>query len=151
VIALFYPEATLYMLTSLDKKGDIEELLSLHRYPEKTEFQESTLHDSIRSWMSLWISHSKHYLTHPSFSIVLKKKLTDFLSDGQKSSKTLSVCLLFFFESRNLSIREATVRGYASFLSKEYLDTIEKSLQGDDVSLLQNIGTEDPYSLFGMH
>lgn len=56
--ALVYPESALYVLTKLGKKGTIDALLSLHHYEQKEQFNEQTLHPSIRNWMSTWVQFS---------------------------------------------------------------------------------------------
>lgn len=56
--ALVYPESALYVLAKLGKKGTIDALLSLHHYEQKEQFNEHTLHPSIRNWMSTWVQFS---------------------------------------------------------------------------------------------
>ena len=148
LISLFYPEATLYMLSSIQKKDDISLLLALHHYKEETDFHESTLHESIRTWMSTWVHHTKTYLVEDTGSTILRKKLSDLLSTDDFLLESLTQTIQFFFTSRNLKTPLRVSRGYAQFLRKEYAETLQKSLSLWDKDLLENGDLSDTEKLF---
>lgn len=85
MIALFYPEAAIHLLTAIGKQKDIEVLLSIHRSPEMCDFDEASLHPTIRNWMSLYVQSTQTYITQSDMSLILQDKLIGLLSDTGSS------------------------------------------------------------------
>lgn len=152
ITALVYPESALYVLTKLDKKTIIDSLLGIHRYPEKITFDESSLHHSIRTWMSHWVQFSGNYLVNPDSSVILEQKLLQFIKNSDTRillERAISQFLFFFFSSRNLEISTKVTDGYADFILREYQKILEKSLDGADSDLM-NLESPDQVHLFGL-
>lgn len=150
--ALIYPESALYILTSLWRKSDIESLLSLHRYEKTVDFNESTIHPSIRNWMSIWSQITQQFLLDQEGSVVMSQKLLHLLEWNERwlLLSSLSHSIAFFFLSRNIRLESITAKSYAEFILKEYVDTLKKSLSSAD-SDLKKIDWEDmdTMNLFG--
>jgi hypothetical protein len=100
--------------------------------------------------MSTWVNTSKQYLTDAWFSVTLKKKLQEFLSDSTRWEDAILQIFAFFFETRNLTVKAATLKGYASFLRKEYAEVLSKSLLNDDQSFLLSNQDLKASNLFGL-
>ena len=66
MIALFYPDATFYVLENLGKKEKLNLLLSLPKNEELQDFDEKTTHSDIKKWMSEWILFTESFLIEPS-------------------------------------------------------------------------------------
>jgi hypothetical protein len=149
--ALVYPESALHILTKAQKKDTINLLLSLHRYETPENFNEHSLHPSIRAWMSAWVQFSADYLVGESASQVLHHKLRNMMHGEQKEKlhASLSGFIYFFFTSRNLQIHKNTTDSYADFIMSEYLKLLEKTLQTTDPDLLDTT-TMDASKLFGI-
>ena len=150
MIALFYPEATIHMLTVIGKHEDIQLLLSIHREDTMKDFDESSLHPSIRTWMSVWVQSSQAYITHPEMSIILQDKLLHLLSDDTSLVSSLADWLLFFFRSRNLHAQKRTMVRYAEHIVNEYVVSLEKSLSLSDEKDLFDRKTIEDHVFFGL-
>lgn len=147
-IALFYPEATLHMLTSIGKKDDIATLLAIHHYPEEKEFDESELDPSIRTWMSMWVVYSQTYVVSDHGSLIMQGKLSELLSTNPYLLEALTIFIQFFFTSRNLKTPIAKSRSYAEFLRKEYIKSLSESLNQWDKDLLSDMKDVEAKQLF---
>lgn len=137
-ISLVYPEAALHILESLGQKEDIKILLALHKYEHMRDLVENDLHPSIREWMSTWSNISKIYVTSDESSLVMRNKLLNLLENKSEEifleSETFS--LTFFFLSRHIRIEQKKARSYASFIMKELISVLRKSVQSGDNDLL---------------
>lgn len=149
LISLFYPEATIHLLKSIDKQSDIDKLLSLHREPTPIEFHESTLHPTIRNWMSVWVQSSQLYLTHTDMSLVMQNKLLIWLKDDPYFTSAIAECLYFFFTSRNLKTEKNIMMRYAQHIGVEYKTLLTASLQ-DTADDILDTPTVDDHTLFGL-
>ncbi|MFZ2255717.1 MAG: hypothetical protein WAW59_02785 [Patescibacteria group bacterium] len=149
LIALFYPEATIHLLTAIGKHDDIQILLSLHHGDKTEEFDEATLHPSIRTWMSTWVHSSQIYITHPEMSIIMQKKLLTLLSNEPSMIDALTEGLYFFFTSRNLHVEKRTMKRYAEHITSEYIVALEHSLALGDAELFDTATIEN-HVFFGL-
>ena len=131
LIALFYPEATIHILTQIKKEEDITLLLSLHRYDGETEFDESTLHPTIRTWMSTWVHAGQLYITD------------NYLTEA------LALCLQFFFTSRHLKASSRIMTRYAEHIISEYQKALRKSLETGDQTMFSDDVPSD-HAFFGI-
>lgn len=132
MIGLFYPEAAIHILTAIGRQEDIRLLLSLYREESVRDFDESSLHPSIRTWMSVWVQSSQLYITHPEMSIILQDKLVHILSDDVSLVSSLADGLLFFFQSRNLRADKRMMMRYAEHIVNEHVMSLKKSLSLSD-------------------
>lgn len=138
MIALFYPEATIHLLTAIGKAKDIDLLLSIYREPDMTQFDEASLHPTIRTWMSVWIQSSQTYMTQGGMSVVLQNKLLKLLLDDKGVLDSLAQGLLFFFRSRNLHAEKRMMLLYAEHIIHEYIVALEKALyHSEDKELIE--------------
>lgn len=150
MIALFYPEATIHLLTTIGKPKDIDLLLSIHREAEMSQFDESSLHPTIRTWMSVWVQSSQIYMTQAEMSVVLQNKLLWLLSHDKSILDALAQGLLFFFRSRNLHAEKRTMLLYAEHIIREYITSLEKALNNsEDKELIETSVIED-HIFFGL-
>ncbi len=151
LIALIYPEAALYVLTKIDKKDTINLLLSMHHYEITENFNENTLHPSIRVWMSAWVQFSQGYLVAENASHILHWKLLGLIQDehSQKIHESMSRCIRFFFASRNIHISQKVTDSYTIFILMEYMKILEKTIATIDPDLLKPVSVEAS-ALFGI-
>lgn len=147
MIALFYPEATIHLLTTIGKPKDIDLLLSIHRETEMTQFDESSLHPTIRTWMSSWVQSSQQYLVQDDMSIILRQKLLVLLESDSFLRDALSDGICFFLQSRNIHTPKRIANSYADHINWEYTIAIQKSLMWDNEWLLVDISVDD-HTLF---
>jgi hypothetical protein len=151
--ALIYPESALYILSISWKKSDIDILLNLHRYESLTEMDESTLHPTIRTWMSTWSQMTQQFLLDPEWSVIMYQKMLSFLQGKEKNILKWAIqqAISFFFLSRNIHIQDKVAESYSEFIIKEYVRNIKEFLNGADVELLINSDLPlDASSLFGL-
>jgi hypothetical protein len=149
LIALFYPEATIHLLTAIGKHTDIDLLLGLHRHEEGSLFDEATLHPSIRTWMSTWVHAWQLYITDESMSRVIEQKLLIALRDDPSLTEGLATWLGFFFASRNLTTSSRVMMRYAEHITQEYKNALEKSLALGDQTILSLTDVSD-HAFFGI-
>lgn len=130
VTALLYPESALYILTKIGKHHEIQKMMNIYKYPEKTIFHEQNLDMSIRDWISFWMMFSKEFLLQESGSVILDVKLIDILStiDRQKIRQVLWLFFHFFFEEKNVNIQHSKSETYAEFIISEFEKEIQKKL-----------------------
>lgn len=147
LIALFYPEATIYLLTAIGKHDDIKILLSMHREEDLVDFDESSLHPSIRTWMSTWVQAGQLFIVQDTMSTILKKKLLDLFQSNIALSDALSEGIYFFFTSRNLRVSKKTTQSYAVHITHEYIVALKKSIQWWEQDLLEDVSL-DNHALF---
>lgn len=148
-IALFYPEATVHLLSAIGRPQDINLLLSIHRYAEPKEFIERELDPSIRIWMSSWVQSGRIYLTQSEMSLIQQKKLVGLLESDVFFTDALAQGLTFFFTSRQLIVQSQLMQQYAHHIALEYREALTRVIEGGDKDLLEN-ATIDKYSLFGL-
>jgi hypothetical protein len=149
LIALFYPEATIHVLTAIGKHEDIELLLGLHRHEEGSQFDEATLHPSIRTWMSTWVHAGQLYITDEGMSRVIEHKLFIALRDDPTLTEALATGLQFFFASRNLTTSGPIMMRYAEHITQEYKSALEKSLALGDQTMFEDANVSDQ-AFFGI-
>ncbi len=149
LIALFYPEATIHLLTVIGKHEDISLLLALHRHEEETVFDEATLHPSIRTWMSTWVHAGQLYITDDEMSRVMQQKLSLALVSDPYLTESLAVGLQFFFTSRHLSTSARVMTRYAEHIISEYRAALTKSLASGDQSMFDDAQVADQ-AFFGI-
>lgn len=147
IIGLLYPEATIYMLTAIGKHQDIQLLLSIHRETEPKEFNESSLHPTIRTWMSTWVQSWQVFIMQDTMSIILKNKLLTLLEQDVFLIDALSDTLAFFFASRNIHASKRITHSYAQHITSEYIVALKRSIDLWDKDLLLDI-TIDHDALF---
>jgi hypothetical protein len=150
MIALFYPEAAIHLLNTIWKHKDIDILLSIHRESEMRDFDESTLHPSIRAWMSTWVQSSQAYMTQWDMSIVLQDKLVFILSEDSSVLDSLAQGLLFFFRSRNLYAEKHKMIRYAEHIIHEYMTAMKKSMNHSEDKDLIEAWTIGDHIFFGL-
>ncbi len=151
--SLIYPESALYILTYFDRKEDINFLLNLHRYEHLIDMDESTLHPSIRTWMSTWSQMTQQFLFDKEWSVIMFQKLLSLMQGKDKDIfiQALKQSIWFFFLSRNINIEEKVTEWYAQFILKEYIKNIKNLLTGSDNDLLLWSDLPlDASSLFGL-
>jgi hypothetical protein len=151
--SLIYPESALYILTYFDRKDDINLLLNLHRYERMIEMDESTLHPSIRTWMSTWSQMTQQFLFDNEWSVIMYQKLLALMQwkEGEICVQALKQSIAFFFLSRNIIIEDKVVEWYAQFILKEYIKNIKNLLTGSDSDLLAWLDAPlDSSTLFGL-
>ncbi len=149
IIALFYPEATIYVLNKVWQHSKIDIFLSLHRHDTLIDFNETELHPSIRSWISTWIYAVQAYITQDDMSRIIQKKLYTMLSEDPTLLSGLSEGLSFFFQSRNLRINKNMMIRYAQHINSEYINMLSQSLSTWDQALFDE-GNIDTSVLFGL-
>ncbi len=149
LIALFYPEATIHILTVIGKHDKIDMLLSLHREQEMVDFDESKLHPTIRNWMSFYIQSVQIYITHHDMSRIMQKKLHTILSEDATIINALSDWLHFFFTTRNLRVEKRMMMRYAQHITWEYVIALWQSLALWDQELFEPTSIDDRL-LFGL-
>ncbi len=128
LVAFVYPEATLYMSLHLHKEEMMNSLKKLSRNQTMVPFNENSLDESIRNWMSLWITTWYDFVLHQDASIIMNHKLFSLLkSEESKNILTLWVIsvLIFFFQTRNISITQSVARRYADFIVSQLLEKVE--------------------------
>jgi hypothetical protein len=149
LIALFYPEATIHILTQIKKEEDITLLLSLHRYDGETEFDESTLHPTIRTWMSTWVHAGQLYITDTEMSRIMQQKLSKAITEDIYLTEALALCLQFFFTSRHLKASSRIMTRYAEHIISEYQKALRKSLETGDQTMFSDDAPSD-HAFFGI-
>lgn len=149
LIALFYPEATIHLLNTIGKHEDIKLLLSLHHEGERRDFDEWSLHPSIRTWMSVWVHSSQIYLTQDESSLVMQKKLLSLFTEDRYMQDALSEGLFFFFTSRNLIPDKKMMQRYAQHIISEYSTALTGSLEYGDSTIFDTDTIED-HVFFGL-
>lgn len=150
--ALVYPEATLFVLETLGQRERIHQMTHLFRYEILTTFDESTLHESLRTWISAWMDFSLQFLTRDGdASIVLAQKSVDLLRSGKRTLylQALRSFFSFFFLSRNLDITPDKTTAYTDFMVHEFEQSLLRFLDGKDVDL-REAPRYDMSSLFGV-
>ncbi len=151
--ALIYPESALYVLSKLGRKEDIDLLLSLHRYEVLTDLDESTLHPSIRTWMSTWSQFTQQFLQGEEGSVIMHQKLLSQMQWNERPllERALAESIQFFFFSRNINMPQKTAISYADFILKEHIKVLKTVLSTVDTDLTLSSDTPfDAGSLFGL-
>ncbi len=151
LVALIYPEATLYILDQIGKRDEIVRMTSLYRYQTLQIFEEKTLHESIRGWISFWMSFSSQFLVQESNSVVLGQKLLILLeSDDRKIfTEALMRFFQFFLTTRNIEINESLARSYSVFIVSEFEKIITHWMEQADGDLRSSQDI-DVKTLFGV-
>ena len=124
---------------------------SLHRYEEPWVFHERDLHATLREWISTWIDSFDRYMITEGSSLIMQKKF--FIMIEQVESTILSgitTVVLFFFQSRNITISPSTTESYARFILKNIRSTLQKSiLRHPDIDMASDKPLDDMI-LFGL-
>lgn len=128
LVSLLYPEATLYILEQLGKRDEIVRMTSLYRYETLQIFEENTLHESIRGWISFWMSFSGQFLSQETNSVVLSQKFIHLLSSEEDRSLFIDVLtqfFQFFLTTRNIQLEYKRARSYSMFIMSEFEKTVQ--------------------------
>lgn len=151
IIALVYPQAAQYILLHTGKSEAIEKYKNLHRYADRTIFHNDTMHESIREWVSLWMSTTQEFLIARDSSIILHQKCITLLSGEKRSviKNAIMVFFTYFFDMRNVSIEANKAETYAVFILWEYEKSVNTYLSLSDTDLRFQ-SSIDANSLFGL-
>ncbi len=151
LVSLLYPEATLYILDQLGKRDEIVRMTSLYRYETLQIFEENTLHESIRGWISFWMSFSGQFLAQESNSVVLAQKFLNLLEseDRKLFTDTITQFFQFFLVTRNIELESHRARSYSIFIIEEFEKIMKQLLDRSDVDLRMQQDI-DVKSLFGV-
>lgn len=129
MLALIYPDAAYHVLVSIGQWERIHTLKTLHRYEEPWDFQESTLHESIRQWMSIWIDAFDKYSITDNSSLIMQKRFFSMIENSESVIlASITEFVWFFFSSRNIVISVNVTESYARFILKNIRTTLQKSL-----------------------
>ena len=76
------------------------------------------MHESIREWVSLWMSTTQEFLIARDSSIILHQKCITLLSGEKRSviKNAIMVFFTYFFDMRNVSIEANKAETYAVFI-----------------------------------
>ena len=124
---------------------------SLHRYDELWIFHERELHATLREWMSVWIDSFDRYMTSEGSSLIMQKKFFTMIEQSESTILSgITTFVLFFFQSRNISISSPTTESYARFILKNIRTTLQKSiLASPDADMVVDEAVIDT-ALFGL-
>ena len=129
MLALIYPDAAYHVLVNIGQWDRIHALKTLHRYEEPWNFQESTLHESIRQWMSIWIDAFDKYSITENSSLIMQKRFFSMIENSESIIlSSITDFVWFFFSSRNIIISTSVTESYARFILKNIRTTLQKSL-----------------------
>jgi hypothetical protein len=130
LLALVYPDATHHVFHATGESERIHLLKTLHHYDEPWWFHESTLHESIRRWMTVWIENLDRYIVLEGTSVVMQKKFSSLIDEKESVIlKGITEFVLFFFQSRNIVISRSTTVSYAQFIIANIRKTLQKSIE----------------------
>lgn len=130
MLALIYPDATHQVLHSIGQWESIHLLRSLHRYEIPWNFHEWDIHESIRTWMTIWINTLDKYMITEWSSILMQKKFISMIENQELVIlKWITNFVFFFFESRNIIISLSTTESYARFILKNIYSTLQESIK----------------------
>lgn len=153
LLSLFYPDATFYVADSLGKKDKLNLLLSLPRSETIQFFDEKNIHPAISWWMREWIVLMESFVISPDSSILMMKKFSELISGQELANieKNFTTFIIFFFQTRNIKIDDATARNYARFILKNLRDNLFKYLQSqsENIQELLSDATTDVNDFFG--
>lgn len=138
IVSLVYPDAADYVFRQTNNHDSLMKMLQLHVYESRIVFEEKSIHESIRGWISTWMSVSQRFLLQDDASVVLQKKLVDTLSTENRQVAKIIFWkfFIFFFERRNVSIEVSIAQAYASFIISEFEKDIKLRLSSSDVDLI---------------
>lgn len=137
IVSLVYPDAADYIFRKTNDHQNFSNILHLHVYEKVIDFDEDTIHESIRTWISLWMNVSQKFLLQEDASIILHKKLIDIISTNnrQVANEVFRNFFVFFFERRNVQIDQNRAQLYSSFIISEFEKGIKKILENSDKDL----------------
>jgi hypothetical protein len=151
IIALIYPEASYYLLEKTQKPEKKALVLSLHRYDTPIEFDNDSVHTSLRDWITLWLTVGEQFLTNPETSVILTQKFSDLLSSshGGVAKKSLARIFQFFFSEKNVILPIEKASTYSEFILSQMKIAIEEELlsMDDELKEVKEIQERD---LFGI-
>jgi hypothetical protein len=101
--------------------------------------------------MSFWIHGTTDYLTAPTGSIMMQKKMQLLMQQYPDIFEGMITRIVsFFFRGRGIQISEELIRSYAVFIKKNIEKTLQSSISGHpDADILQNIDINN-VELFGL-
>ena len=85
-LALFYPDATYYVLRTIREESKIESLLALYKYTERISFDEKVLDQTIRDWITEWVTFMEKFLSEQENSLIMQKKFVDIMESSEKKT-----------------------------------------------------------------
>lgn len=139
LIALFHPDAAYFVLDVVGRKEKINSLLSLPQFSSQQYFDEKNIHPELQKWLTEWITSMELFLIHSTSSLLMQKKILQ-LSDEEKNKtqKTITEFLKFFFLTRNIFISEDKAKEYTNFIFQNINKIIKKniSLHNDNMNTL---------------
>ncbi len=151
MLALIYPDAAHHVFHTIGEWDRIHLMQSLHRYDELWIFHERELHATLREWMSVWIDSFDRYMTSEGSSLIMQKKFFTMIEQSESTILSgITTFVLFFFQSRNISISSPTTESYARFILKNIRTTLQKSiLASPDADMVVDEAVIDT-ALFGL-
>jgi competence protein ComGF len=151
LLALIYPDATHHVFHATGESERIHLLKTLHHYDEPWGFHESTLHESIRRWMTVWIESLDRYIVLEGTSIMMQKKFSLLIEEKELIIlQSITEFVLFFFQSRNIIISRSTTGSYAQFILKNIRQTLQKSIDTHpDADMIRQVPVTE-MDLFGL-
>lgn len=141
-IALFYPDASYYVLKTIGEEQKIESLIALYKYPEKTPFDEKILDQTIRDWITEWVTCMEKFLSEEDNSLLMQKKFIQLMKsrDKQLLESLFAELFRFFLQTRLLDITLPTSSAYISFIEKNLVASLEKHLfSSEDRGILEDV------------
>lgn len=129
MLSLIYPEAAHYVFHSIGLPERIDMMRILYRYDEPWSFHESQLHESLRSWISIWIDSYDKYLVAEDASLIMQKKFFMMIQNSERVILSwITEFVFFFFQSRNIVISRSTTEAYSLFILNNISKTLENSV-----------------------
>lgn len=124
---------------------------SLHRYEGPWIFHERDLHATLREWISIWIDSFDRYMITEGSSLIMQKKFFTMIEHPGSTILTgITTFVLFFFQSRNITISLSTTESYSRFILKNIHNTLQRSiLSHPDVDMTTDKPLDD-MNLFGL-
>ena len=151
MLALIYPDAAHHVFHTIGEWDRIHLMQSLHRYDEPWIFHERDLHATLREWMSTWIDSFDRYMITDGSSLIMQKKFFTMIEQAESTILSgITTFVLFFFQSRNITISPSTTESYARFILKNIRSTLQKSiLRHPDIDMASDKPLDDMI-LFGL-
>ncbi|PID84394.1 hypothetical protein CSB09_01115 [Candidatus Gracilibacteria bacterium] len=153
MIALFYPEASYYISQTISKEKDFEMMKNLHKYETLTDFNESTLDASLRSWITIWVTFMETFLTHSTTSTIMMAKFAKQIQQTYPNeiNDVFTHFLIFFFQTRNIKIQKNNAVSYSQYIQKNLIKVLIQFLENENAEdILRDIENISVDNLFGV-
>lgn len=151
ILALIYPDAAHHVFHAIAEWDRIHLMQSLHRYESPWTFHERDLHATLREWMSVWIDSFDRYIITEESSLIMQQKFLTMIEQSESIILSgITEFVLFFFQSRNISISRSITESYSRFILVNIRTTLQKSLNSHpDKDIIQKETVAD-IALFGL-